>query len=416
VLRRTLTCAAILVALMVEAGPAAENVDGFFVFDGLHTFHLTVAAPDFQRMSPPAGQEGVYTEVPATLSVDDREWGAVSVRYKGNSSYRYAPSALKRSLKLDFGSSEPGRTFHGVSELNLNNNSFDPSQMREALAYDVFRRAGQPAPRTTFARVFITVPGRYARQYAGLYTAVEQVDQAFFQRLWQRPVGLLLKPEGLAGMPYLGDDWTRYEQPYGSRTAPTSGDAARFIALVKLLNQAPDAEFARRVGEYLDVDAFLQFLACEVVLVNTDSPLTTRRNYWIAMHPATQKIVWIPWDMNMAFAGYKPSDAQFSVRQPTAAGVFPLAERMLRVPEFSSRYNAAIRDLVTTNFTVARISRQIATLDAAIRQAAAEDTRITSKAPPLHEFVAERVQAITEQLAGKRRGTPAVAPGPAIVE
>jgi spore coat protein H len=404
-----------VVAVMLEAGAAAQGADGFFVLDRLHTFHLTIAAPDFQRM-PPAGRDGIYTEVPAMLSVDDQTWGTVSARYKGNSSYRYAPSALKRSLKLDFGSSTPARTFHGVSELNLNNNAFDPSQMREALAYDVFRRAGQTAPRTTFARVFITVPGRYARQYAGLYTVVEQVDKAFFERQWQRPVGLLLKPEGLAGMPYLGDDWTRYEEPYGSKMAPTSGDAARFIALVKLLNHGSDAEFARRVGEYLDIDAFLEFLACEVVLVNTDSPLTTRRNYWITVHPGTQKIVWIPWDMNMAFAGFKPSDAQFSLRQPTAAGVFPLAERMLRIPEFASKYHAAVRELVTTNFTVARISRQIATLESVIRQAAAEDTRITSKAPPLQAFVVERVQAITEQLAAKAGGTPAVAPGSAIVE
>lgn len=414
VIRRRLACVAALLAIMVEAVPA-RALDDFFTFAGLHTFHLTVAPADFQRMSP-QGQDGVYTEVPSTLRVDEQEWGAVSVRYKGNSSYRYAPSALKRSFKLDFGSSAPGRTFHGVSELNLNNNAFDPSQMREALAYDVFRRAGQPAPRTTFARVFITVPGRYARQYAGLYTVVEQVDQAFFERRWGRPVGLLLKPEGLAGMPYLGDDWTRYEEPYGSRMAPSSGDAARFIALVKLLNNASDAEFARQVGEYLDVDAFLQFLACEVVLVNTDSPLTTKRNFWITTHPATHKIVWVPWDMNMAFAAFQPSDAQFSVRQPTAAGVFPLAERMLRIPEFASKYNAAVRQLVTTNFTVARLSRQIATLESVIRQAAAEDTPITSKAPPLHQFVAERVQAVTEQLAGRRRGTPAVAPGSAVVE
>jgi spore coat protein H len=414
-MRRTLTSVAILLAIMVEAGPTRAAGD-FFALDRLHTFHLTVAPADFQRMTPPAGQNGVYTEVPSTLQVDEQEWGPVSVRYKGNSSYRYAPSALKRSFKLDFGSSATGRTFHGASELNLNNNAFDPSQMREALAYEVFRRADQPAPRTTFARVFITVPGRYARQYAGLYTVVEQVDQAFFERQWQRPVALLLKPEGLAGMPYLGDDWTRYEQPYGSRMMPASADAARFIALVKLLNEASDAEFARRVGEYLDVDAFLQFLACQVVLVNTDGPLTTRRNYWITVHPGTQKIVWVPWDMNMAFAGFQPSDAQFSLRQPTAAGVFPLAERMLRVPDFASRYNQAIRELVTTNFTVARISRQIDTLESVIREAAAEDTRITSKAPPLRQFVVERVQAVTEQLAGRRRGTPAVAPGGATAE
>lgn len=318
---------------------------------------------------------------------------------------------LKRPLKLDLDSADTGRTFFGMSELNLNNNAFDPSQMRESLAYDVFRRAGVTAPRTAFARVFITVPGTYARQYVGVFTVVEQIDQRFFEDRWHRQVGLLVKPEDLAGMPYLGDDWTSYERPYGSRTTPNTGDAARFIAFVKLLNRASDDEFARRVGDYLDVDAFLRFLACEVVLVNTDSPLAMNHNYWMTVHPGTQKVVWVPWDMNMAFAGFKPSDADLSLHNPAVAGVFPLAERILAIKEMVAKYDQVVREIVTTNFTVARINQQIAAIESVIGDAAAaEPSAIVSKAPPLRQFVVDRVQAVTEQLEGRRRGTPARAP------
>src|SRR2546429_6593522 len=161
----------------VALDPAAASAADFFGLANIYTFHLTIAAADFHKMLP---VDGVYAEVPAMLQFQERDWGVISVRYKGNSSYRYAPGELKRSLKLDVGSST-GRTFFGMSELNLNNNAFDPSQMREALAYEVFRRAGVPAPRTAFARVFITVPGEYAQQYVGLYTVVEQVGQKFFE-------------------------------------------------------------------------------------------------------------------------------------------------------------------------------------------------------------------------------------------
>ena len=37
----------------------------------------------------------------------------------------------------------------------------DPTRGREALAYAVFRAAGVPAPRTAFAEVTLTVPGKY---------------------------------------------------------------------------------------------------------------------------------------------------------------------------------------------------------------------------------------------------------------
>lgn len=394
--------AAVSAARPVRLDPVAARAEDFFGLTKLHNFHVTIAPADFLRMSP-AGEPGVYSEVPATLQFEDRNWGAISIRYKGNSSYKYAPGEIKRSLKLDLDSGTD-RTFFGMSELNLNNNAFDPSQMREALAYDVFRRARVPAPRTAFARVFLTVPGAHARKYLGLFTVVEQVDQDFFESRWDRRVGLLVKPEGLTGMPYLGADWARYERPYGSRTEPDSGDAARLVAFVKLLNHASDDEFARRVGDYLDVDAFLRFLACEVVLVNTDSPLTTKRNYWMTVHPATRKIVWVPWDMNMAFAGFKPSDANLSVHAPAAPGVFPLAERMLAIEAMVARYDLIVREIVTTNFTVARIERQISAIESVIGDAAAaEPTAIVSRAPPLRRFVVDRVRAVTAQLDGRRQ-------------
>ena len=52
---------------------------------------------------------------------------------------------------------------------------------REALACAVFRAAGIPAPRTAYAEVTLTVPGKYDREHLGLYTVVEPVDRAFIR-------------------------------------------------------------------------------------------------------------------------------------------------------------------------------------------------------------------------------------------
>ncbi len=148
-----------------------------------------------------------------------------------------------------------------------------------------------------------------------------------------------------------------------------------------------------------------------MVLVNTDSPLAMHHNYWMTVHPATRKIVWIPWDMNMAFGGFKPSDADLSLHEPSVAGAFPLAERMLAIGDIAARYDLIVREIVTTNFTVARIDQQIAAIKSVVGDAAAaEHDAIVSGAPPLRQFVVDRVQAVTGQLEGRRRGTPARAP------
>ena len=47
---------------------------------------------------------------------------------------------------------------------------------REAASCLVFRAAGVLAPRTAFAEVALTVPGKHDKAYLGLFTVVENVD------------------------------------------------------------------------------------------------------------------------------------------------------------------------------------------------------------------------------------------------
>ncbi|MBI4662580.1 MAG: CotH kinase family protein [Verrucomicrobia bacterium] len=66
-----------------------------------------------------------------------------------------------------------------MSTLNLHNNATDAGFMNEVPTFRLFRDAGVPAPRTTFARVFVTVPRKHERRYFGLYTILENVDNNF---------------------------------------------------------------------------------------------------------------------------------------------------------------------------------------------------------------------------------------------
>ena len=440
--------------------PEYASADDFFRAARLHTLELTISQADFARMPPAGGHGGRgiggwqgtpeedssgYTKVPAELRFDGVDFGQIAIRYKGNSSYRGARTDLKRSLKLEFAHGDLHHRFFGMREINLNNNAFDGSQMRETLAYEVFREADVPAPRTAFTRVYITIPGLHEHEYAGLFTLVEQIDQKFFEQRWGRKVGVLLKPEGLMGLPDLGKDWQPYAKAYASKLTARDEDAQRLIAFVQFVDHASDQDFATHLGDYLDVDEFLRFLAVETLIVNSDSPLAMNHNYYLTVHPDSGKVVWVPWDMNMAFGGFRRGELDLSVFRPSAPGIFPLADRVLADPALSQRYRHTLETLLASDMTRARMEAEMRRLLTQIHAAALMDPASGPRqfeanfvehapahahgaagkpvddfeddnfggigiherdGPPLRAFIEQRITSVHEQLAGKRAGIP----------
>src|SRR5206468_6763914 len=145
----------------------------------------------------------------------DLEWenlvlNDVAVRYKGNGTFMQSRGSLKRSLKIDLNKFVKGRKLAGVSKLNLHNNVTDASWMNEVLSHRLFRDAGVPASRTAYARVDVTVPGKFARTYFGLYSLVEAVDNNFAEEHLCTKTGALFKPVTPEPFADLGDDWAKY--------------------------------------------------------------------------------------------------------------------------------------------------------------------------------------------------------------
>ena len=150
----------------------------------------------------------------------------------------------------------------------------DPSKAREALAFARFREAGVPAPRTALAEVTLTVPGEHPKAYLGLYTLVEPVDRAFLKDRFQTDKGLLLRPQGLRGLDFLGDDWEKYRGPFRPLAEPTPDEARRFIEFVRIVQQGDDERFCKEIASYLDVDRFLRFMAVQSLIANADGFFT----------------------------------------------------------------------------------------------------------------------------------------------
>ena len=90
------------------------------------------------------------------------EFGSVSltnvaVRVKGNGTYLGSLYGDKRPFKVVLNKFTKGQKLGGADELTFNNLVNDHSCLSDALAYEFFREAGVPSPRTAYAWLTVSV-------------------------------------------------------------------------------------------------------------------------------------------------------------------------------------------------------------------------------------------------------------------
>lgn len=433
--------------LIARFARGEEPQDGPFGGTRLHSLHLTIAAKDYAAMDPPptmgpfgggrapalppgspdagAGNFGFeFAYVPAELTAGERSWKSVSLRYKGSGTYLVSQRQAKRSFKIDFDRHDAQQTFHGLTKLNLNSSVMDPSRIRESLAYAVFRAAGVPAPRTAFAEVTLSVPGKYDREYLGLYTVVEQVDEAFLQRHFQDGRGQLLKPEGIKGLPHFGQDIATYEKVYNLKSKKDRADWKRLIEWTRLVNQGSDAEFRQQIGEFLDLDQFARFLAANTWLSSLDGFTGLGHNYYLYLSPKSNRFTFIPWDLDLAFGaftiyGNAEQLADLSIDHPHL-GDNKLIDRLLEIPEVKSAYREHLQKL-STYLTAEKIGQELAAAEILAKEPVAKEKKAAAARKeggggnfgppaamfaglPLANFIDRRAASIKAQLEGSRAG------------
>ena len=427
-----------IAATAKAASSPVDEASPLFDAKEIQTMHLRVSAADWStvqqaampeqprpRGGPDAGPGGGPSPTPANpeyvhadLEYQGKTYKDIGLRCKGHSSLRSAAGSLKLPLKLAFNKFIEGQAFLGLTHLHLNIDAMDPSRMREYLTYSMFRQADVPCSRTAYAKVYLTVPGKLEREYLGVYTLAEDVGKPFLKDRFGSSKGLLLKPERTRDLPYLGDQWTTYADQYGVKTEGNVATQQRLIEFVKLVHQASDAEFAAKIGQLMEVDEFVRFLAVNVVSANMDSYLGSGHNYYLYVHPKTLKVWWIPWDLNEAFAGFGPAgspDVQMdlSIDRP-CMGANRLVERVLSMKEYREAYRAYLKRMVEGDFSVAKMNGQIAGVEKVIASAVAEEKTLgrvggfgqdkVRQKPEPRLFVSRRVESILSQPEGKKEG------------
>ena len=356
------------------------------------------------------------------VEIDGETVKNVGVRFKGNGTFIEGHMGGRYSFKIDFNEYVNGQEFRGMTKINLNNNITDPSLMREALSYEMFREAGIPASRVGYARVKLTIPGETEAKPIGLYTVVEQKDKRFLRRNYGSAKGLLMKPSTFGLFRYFGEDWTTYEIGYVPKTDPTEEQKKRVIEFARLIHKADDDEFEARYADYLDVDQFLKFIACNVIVCNLDSFLAGSQNHYIYLEPESNKFQLLPWDMDHSFGAFhlmgKPDTRRnMSIDRPVS-DKRPIIERVLNAPGNREKYHGYIEAYLDSIFDQDAMFAKIDFVSSHVRpmvalngdSATAQFDRVLADEPsmreqhPLKFYVVKRHESIRGQLAGTIEG------------
>ncbi|MCX8109384.1 MAG: CotH kinase family protein [Verrucomicrobiae bacterium] len=308
----------------------------------------------------------------------DTVFSNVAVRFKGNGTFVSSQRTYKRPFKIDLARGGTGVRLAGRSVLNFHNLIADGSYLSDALGYEFCREAGLPAPRTTFARLRLTLCGRFENGLLGLYAIVENPDAEWAGECFGIDGVALFKPVTSELFKYLGDDWTAYERIYDPRTWLEDWQRRRIIDLAKLVTFADDETFSRQIGEFLDLAELARFLACQVLLANYDSVLSTGQNFILYLDPYGGRFGFVPWDLDHSWGefplvGTFEQRARASIWRPWV-GENRFLERLFGVQAFQRRYRAELEHLRRTVFVPHKLEQRLECFAAVVRPFVAEES------------------------------------------
>ena len=286
---------ALLAMMIVPAGAAAQTSDDLFDDRTLHDVRLYINSRDLGEL------RARYREdffVPA-----DFEWRGIRVRNVGVRVRGLATrSAVKPGLLVDFDRFTDGQTVLGLSALVLDNALRDASLVRERISMAFIKRMGQPAPRESFARVYIN------GAYEGLYALVEAVDGNFLARELGDGLGYLFEHKFVGGFygEFLGDDYAPYKSRFAAQTHKLESDYTLYAPIRELfreVNQDIDVLWRERVGWYVDLTQVITHVAIETFLAEFDGFLggSGMANFYLYRPVAANVHRLIAWDRDTTF-------------------------------------------------------------------------------------------------------------------
>lgn len=285
--------------------------------------------------------------VHSSVLAGGRKYPNVAVHLKGSTG-SFRPIDDKPGFTLFFSKFEQNQRFHGLSKIHLNNSVEDPSYANEAVGAELFRQAGIPAPRVTRALVQLN------DRKLGLYVLKEGFTEEFLAGYFQRTDG-----------PFYDRDATNLTDDPAKRGLDGSQDSSDLIALAKAAQDFEHTRHWQRLGQALDIDRFIDFMAMEVMIGHRDGYCLARNNFRIYYDPGSDRMVFLPHGMDQLFGS---AELPWN---PSMSGT--VAKVIMSVPEGCRNYEDRFRLLFDRVYKVNALNDFVDRLVAQLRSSLNRD-------------------------------------------
>lgn len=344
-----------------------NSIDSFR-YEAFHDLLYKVYSSELKNKAP----DKTYTA--ASVTIDGVRIDTVGLRYKGQSTFQGLPINGKYSFKIDFNEFIEDQKFDGLKKINLHNNRWDVTCMRNKLAMESMMRMGIEAPRTSYAKV--TVNG----SYRGIYLLVEQIDKTFVdERFPSDSTGILYNVNGWTGGPLTEPSLKNLEQKLIPKTKRNSNNYQSIIDLWDLTNTTPDSIFYETIDHVFDYDNFIKQMAVQTFVGDRDHYCVSGSNHYLYENPKTGKFVMIPWDYDLSWIKDWNGGDYLNVRNPVtwsdcSGHVNSIyATKMFNLPGLNAKYHQALCDVLHYGFDSLWVEERISTLSSLIGEEVAND-------------------------------------------
>lgn len=343
----------ICLAILLSLGPAIHSssakeltLDDIFPTDRVIDVQITVSqrdwdtiryqSRDFMSALNEKRQFGPldhpYTYVEASVSIDGVVFPKVGLRKKG---FIGSQSHTRPSLKIRLNHIDKQAGIEGLTNLTLNNNKQDTSQVSQFMGYALFNAIGSPAPRCAYAKV--TVNGKSL----GIYSHVETMRKPFLKRAFGNDNG----PHYEGTVVDFNEEW---ENSFEHKRGNDALGREKIIALINVLADNKVTEEA--IGELVDLNSFYPFWATESLLGFWDGYSGNNNNYFIYLNPETGKFQFSPWGADALFTNFS-MDFRRNSRTPTSVKTQGLiAYRLYQLEAGRERYAKTMTELLKSHW------------------------------------------------------------------
>lgn len=403
-----------------------------------HSLAIQLTDAEYRDMVEQFKADGDKKWVTADITIDGTTINDVAVRLKGNSTlmslrgihFGPPPGApgeggpppgsggpppmgpmgtvteddpLSLPLLISFNENAEGRGYQGLTELSVRPGA---PVLNEALALSLTAMTGQPSQR--YAYVTYSMNGATTTRLV-----LEHPDENYANTLFDSD-GYLFKARANSRLEYKGPDQSSYAHQFKQINTVDTGNLQPLINFLKWLDSADDDEFARSLGDWVDVESFARYAATQNLLVNADDMAGPGQNYFLWYDLGTRKLTVVSWDLNLAAmmgdAKLRPHD-RLELKPPPGfkppPGMGPpdgmppggnlLKERFLASPAFAEVYDAAYWELYDEIYADAQVLELLDTIVAKVPVTdglSAEE--LSANTDSLRKWLTERADALAK--------------------